>query len=214
MSYTLDDVKRGLGDLLNSADLDIKPIIQPNIPEGGYFGVVRSVLCYIDYLGALYEGYDGKSKFTNGAQKIATPKKAKKFIKEILGVVDEVYKSNGELLHEMYRNGTVHLYRPHRLKSSNGKVLFWLVYKGPREYWTHYEHKSIKVKHLQICKWENKEYMLPVSINCLYEDLIESVQLYFERIESELKNDVHDLLNNYSATIEALMKAETTKLTW
>lgn len=214
MSYTLNNVKRGLGDLLNSAEFDIKPIIQPNTPEGGYFGVVRSVLCYIDYLGALYEGYDGRSKFGNGTQKLATPEKAKKFIKEILGVVDESYKLNGELLYEMYRHGTVHLYRPHRLKNSNGRVLFWLTYKGSREYWTHYEHKAIKVRHLQILKWKNKEYALPVSIICLYEDLIESVQLYFEKIENELKNGTNHLLNNYSTMVEALMKPEPTKLSW
>lgn len=50
--YLEDDLKKSIVN-------DVKPVIKPNQKEGGYFWVTRLVLCYIDYLGTLYEGYHG-----------------------------------------------------------------------------------------------------------------------------------------------------------
>jgi len=56
--YLEDDLKKSIVN-------DVKPVIQPNQKEGGYFWVTRLVLCYIDYLGTLYEGYHGIKDYNN-----------------------------------------------------------------------------------------------------------------------------------------------------
>ncbi|MCL0082704.1 hypothetical protein M1O14_03225 [Dehalococcoidia bacterium] len=46
-------------DLQKSIRMDVYPAIQIGNGEGGYFAVPRLVLCYVDFLGALYRGYRG-----------------------------------------------------------------------------------------------------------------------------------------------------------
>ena len=55
-------IDRIINDLAKSVTTDVVPIIQPNNPEGGYYGVPRMVLCYIDILGLLFSGWNGKKK--------------------------------------------------------------------------------------------------------------------------------------------------------
>ena len=173
-------INRIFHDLTDSATHDIAPIIQPTNPEGGYFGVPRMVFCYVDFLGLLYSGWSGKKKQNGDKDNFATPKKAKKFIKEVLSQVDGLYGEHGNLLYDMYRHGTVHIYSPKKMRSraNPNKTIEWLLYKGDREQWDYYENRSVKFRHLEIIEWEKDRFMLPVSILVLYRDLLVSIDLY------------------------------------
>lgn len=203
--HTIEEIKLGLEELKRSAETDIKPIINIGSPEGGFFGVTRSVMSYIDYLGALYGGYNG-SVDKRGRRIIANTQKATTFIKDILGQLYEPYSLYGELMYEMYRHGTVHLYRPHTLKNPKGEVLEWLTYKGgdsERKGFLNYEHKVIFVHHMIPQKFAYERHVFPVAIDLLYEDLLSGIDLYFEKIK---KNET--LTKNYSDVINALLLPE------
>ena len=160
-------------DLKKSIINDVKPIIQPNQQDGGYFGVPRLVLCYVDYLGALYEGYHGETDRT-GRKVIAKSKHAKNFIKDVLGKVDPLYEKYGDFLYEMYRHGTVHIYQPKTFINSQTKeTLSWVTYKGSRNADT---QKYGEVYHMQPKKMDNTtQWILPISITCLFDDLVASI---------------------------------------
>lgn len=203
--HTIDEIKLGLDDLKRSVETDIKPIININNPEGGYFGVTRSVLSYIDFLGALYCGYDG-SVDKSGRRKIASTYKATTFIKEVLGQVYEPYRLYGELMYEMYRHGTVHLYRPHTLKNPKGEILEWLTYKdgdSERKGFLKYEHKVIFVHHMVPQRFAYERHVFPVAIDLLHDDLLSGIDVYFEKIKGN-----ENLAKNYSDVVNALLLPE------
>ncbi len=197
--YLEDDLKASIRN-------DIGPVVQPR-PEGGYFAVPRSVLSYVDFLGALYGGYGGDTD-RSGRRRIATSEKAIRFIKDVMGEVDELYQRNGVLLYEMFRHGTVHLYRPHELRRSDGRVLSWLAYKGPREHWVNVP-RALKVRHLQPVRRNGNSDWLPVSITCLYDDLLLAVDVFWRKLQS----DPHLVANWHSASV-ALCEPEPTNESW
>lgn len=69
--------------------LEIAPILYIGQPAGGYFGVTRQILCFVDFLGALYCGYDEKEKEEDlkkyKRMKISKSEKVEKFIREFFG---------------------------------------------------------------------------------------------------------------------------------
>jgi len=124
--YLADDLKK-------SAINDVKPCLNLNHEEGGYFGIPRLVLSYVDYLGALYNGYDGKIDKKTGRRIFAAVKYAKSFLNNIFGQIDPNYIKYGALLWEIYRNGTIHLYSPKILKDKNSnRAISWIAHKLDR----------------------------------------------------------------------------------
>lgn len=212
--HTLEEIRRGLNDLRRSAETDIAPIIQPRNSEGGYFGVPRSVFSYVDFLGALYCGYGGQIR--NGVRQIATSRKAERFITEVMGEVDQNYRINGEVLYRIYRHGTVHAYRPNALRRADGRVIAWICYKGSREDRVSDGNiVNIVATHCIPIRWTDTEDRVPVSINCLYEDLLASIEKYYTMIENEVGSNANSALQqNYSNVVDALMLPEETTLTW
>ena len=212
--YNLNDVRRAMGDLMQSTQDSIESVVLlgPTPSLAGAFAVPRTVSCYIDFLGALYCGWDGKNR-----QKIATSKKAETFIEEILGLTDLNYKKHGQLFYRMLRHGTVHLLRPHKFKRQDGSTLEWVIYWGERKK-SHisYGGRELVVDHLEplTLDQQNKRDIFPVSIECLYKDIREAITLYLDKLEEEGKMDKHDLLDKYESTIQALMEPETTNLIW
>lgn len=194
-------------DLKKSIINDVKPIIQPNQQDGGYFVIPRLVLCYVDYLGALYEGYHGEPS-RKGRKVIAQSNYAKNFIKEVLGKVDPLYEKYGDFLYEMYRNGTVHLYQPKTVINSQTKeTLSWVTYKGPRNTDT---QKYGVVYHMQPKKMDNTtQWILPISINCLFDDLVASIDHF-----KEMLMDDSDLVEKWKSTANVLIEDEETNLRW
>ncbi len=186
-------IDRIINDLVTSINADVSPIIQPTKSEGGYFGVPRMVLCYIDFLGLLLSGWSGrKNKKTGNKEDFATSKKAKTYIKKVLSQVDELYGENGDLFYDMYRHGTVHIYSPKKMASrtEQNKTIEWLIYKGDREQWDYYENRSVKFRHLKIIEWEKDRFMLPISIFVLYKDLLVSIDLYRKMIYEDKSGEL------------------------
>ncbi|MDQ6864309.1 MAG: hypothetical protein M3044_10840 [Thermoproteota archaeon] len=87
VKYLIDDLKK-------SVENDVKPCL---INEGGYFAVPRLVLSYVDYLGVLYHGYDGRKNGSN-RRILSQAVYAKEFLKNIFGYIDSNYGLYGELL--------------------------------------------------------------------------------------------------------------------
>jgi len=199
----VERVNRILNDLKTSIETDVYPVLQPNRPEGGYFGVTRTLLCYVDILGLLLEGWSGKLKKNGDKDDFATPKKAKVYIKKVLSEVDELYELNGDLLYDMYRHGTVHIYSPKKLVSRQypKKTVEWLIYKGGREQWDYYENKSFKFRHLQIIEWAKDKFVLPISILVLYGDVVVSIDLFRKMIYEDKSRK---LLKNFLGVADAL----------
>lgn len=202
------DLNRVINEIATSANTDIAPIIQPTKPEGGYFGVPRAVFCYINFLGLLYEGWSGKKKKKKNKKEsektdFGTTTQAKKYIREVLGEIDELYKINCDVLYDLYRHGTVHIFAPKKMISGvdNKKSIEWLLYKGDRESWQYYESRAKKFRHLRIVEWNNNRYILPLSISVLYADLIESLVLYRQKV---LTDETQDLLKKFSSVVDAL----------
>ncbi len=177
--------------------LEIAPILHLGQDQGGYFGSSRQILCYIDFLGALYAGYDentDKDFKKDGRRRISTPKNVIDFIEDFMGEkIDPFYKINGGVLYKMYRHGLVHLYQPKSFKQINGRELRWFAYKGPRE--KHIEEIKIDgrivefkdVRHVAIIPHPEKpniEY-LAASVNCLYYDLIQIIDIYLAVLEQD-----------------------------
>lgn len=82
--------------------LEIAPILYIGQEAGGYFGVTRQIVCFFDFLGALYYGYSDNQK----NMKISKPDNVKRFITNFIAtaVDDKKYEENGALFYEMYRH--------------------------------------------------------------------------------------------------------------
>jgi hypothetical protein len=206
-------------DLGKSIIDDVHPCLNLGRAEGGYFGVPRLVLAYVDYLGALYNGYDGSVDRT-GRRVFAKTIYAKTFLVEVFGAVHKDYKKYGGLLYDIYRHGTVHLYEPLTLRnSSTGQTIEWHVFKQEKETrpptrvggttkpW------NLMLLHLiptrKPGQTDPNVWVLPVSINCLYSDLLAALDVYAERLQKET-----DLANRFQKTINALLIPEETDLLW
>lgn len=199
----LKRIDRILSDIKTAIETDVFPVLQPTMREGGYFGATRTLLCYVDILGLLLEGWDGKMKDNGDKENFGTARKGKAYIKKVLSEVDDLYELNGDLFHEMYRHGTVHIHSPKKLKSREypKRTVEWLIYKGQREEWEYYENKSIKFRHLQIYELSKNRYVLPISILVFYYDVLISIDLFREMIQAEKSGN---LLKNFLTVADAL----------
>jgi hypothetical protein len=199
-----------VGSCLNSVD-----------PTGGVFGVPRLVLAYVDYLGTLYHGYDGSVDTRTGRRIFSKTKYAKTFLVEVFGVVHKDYKRYGELLYDIYRHGTVHLYEPLTLRNpTTKKTIEWHVFKQATP-----STPPSRVGQIKTSPWnlmllhlvptpkpgqqDANVWVLPVSINCLYSDLLAALDIYAKRLQNE-----PDVADRFQKTINALLSPDETDLLW
>ena len=123
-------------------------------------------------------------------------------MKDVFGSIDSDYKPYGELLWEIYRNGTIHLYSPKVLKDkTSGSTIGWVTYKGgkiglPTPDEPPFIH--LRPRFLNDNTWE-----MPLSIDCLYHHLIAAIEKYAELItKSPL------LEKKFRQTADALVEPE------
>lgn len=196
-------------ELLPQAQLEIRNWIKPKKRQGGYFVTMRQILCMVDFLGAVYCGYPLKERKTDKkGQRIATSTKAIEFITSFFDPKPTYNPYVVAKLHDMYRNGLVHLYQPKILKFAGGQ-LQWFCYKGNR-------HMKIipvdtnngkvifkNVSHLKIMlsAFQKKKYYLPISIYCLYEDFEKAVLNYRRKLLN-----TKTLQRNWRTTVNAICK--------
>jgi hypothetical protein len=190
-------------DLKKSTINDIKPCLSG---DGGYFGVPKLVLSYVDYLGALFHGY--KHPEQTKRRLFARHTYAKRFLKYVFGLIDPNYCHYGELLWEIYRNGTVHLYEPLTLQNS-GQRITWVIYKGKRENAFLPAPYEVEVSHLVPHNHRNHTWIQPISINCLYEDLQSSIDLLAIMISKD-----QNLSLIFRHTANALQEPKPTNMKW
>ncbi|MBI4064838.1 hypothetical protein HY409_00505 [Candidatus Gottesmanbacteria bacterium] len=183
--------------------LEIAPILHVGIAQGGYFGVTRQILCLVDFLGALYSGYNGEVDKKTERKLISKGEKAIKFIEEIMGENDPNYKTNGKYLYLMYRHGLVHLYQPKEIELKDGKKLSWLAYKGPREGTNVLEVQNVKHMGISQSPQDPNTKYLTISIISLYYDLITAIDLFTKKLELE-----KDLQNKWISTANAISEPE------
>jgi len=195
-------------DLRVSVLNDVGPCVQPNQSSGGYFAVPRLVLGYVDYLGGLYHGYQGR--LNRGRRIFADSTYARVFLRDAFGQIDAHYRMYGNLLWEIYRNGTVHLYQPLTLQNA-GRVINWAVYKGPRSSQTRVQEAGVStlVRHLEPSWIVMNHWVQPVSIICLYEDLLQAIDTYSNMISRD-----SSLENKFRQVANALQVPEPTRLSW
>ena len=206
---TLQQVQDYLkNDLRVSVVNDVGPCVQPNRMAGGYFAVPRLVLGYVDFLGALYHGYLGRKK--GNRRVFADQTYAKAFLRDVFGLVDVQYNAHGELLWEIYRNGTVHLYQPLALENAN-RVINWSLYKGPKSSNVFVQGVGIGkfVTHLEPTWIAMNHWIQPVSITCLYDDLLQAIDTYIGLISRN-----RSLLARFRQVADALQVPESTLLSW
>jgi len=209
-----------LSDLKGSVIDDVWPCLNLGRKEGGVFGVPRLVLAYVDYLGVLYHGSDGSSVDGAGRRIFTKSEYAKTFLVEIFGAAHKDYKKYGRLLYDMYRHGTVHLYEPLTFRNSGtGQTIEWSVSKQeiettpPKRFLGISQPWNLGVFHLiptkKPAQTDPNVWVLPVSINCLYFDLLAALDIYATRLVKE-----PDLADRFQKTINALLIPEKTSLLW
>lgn len=191
---------------------DVSPILDRwcSQSEGGYFGVTRLVLCYVDYLGALYCGTQGD----NNPRHLATSKKAKTYINEVMSRVDPLYGEEdiANLLYEMYRHGTVHLYEPKRfVDKTHSRCLEWHVNKYPRS-WMGSDGRVWR--HLKPLHHLAEQWVFPVSIVCLYEDLVASIDVFITMLREEAVCGKDTLLRNFQSAANLILQPEEVDWAW
>lgn len=197
--------------------LEIAPILYIGQEVGGYFGVTRQILCFVDFLGALYCGYSEKEKKDDLKKHkrmwISKTEKVEKFIIEFLGnEIDSKYREHGKVFYQMYRHGLVHLYQPKTIKQKDGRLLKWAIYKGGRE--SHPEQFGTQegkftipnARHLDlVVDPRNKnEDLLTISITCLYKDLLTAVDKFYKKIEENKNGE----LNKWREAANAILESE------
>lgn len=190
---------------------DVYPAIQADKLEGGYFSVPRMVLCYVDYLGALYSGFTGTD-----IAKIATTAKARKYLVDVMGRVDPAYNKQAKALIEIYRHGTVHLHAPIVLiNKANKRKLVWECYKGTRRAMKQIsQNAEVWYEHLIPYRVDSTTDVLPISINCLYDDLNQSIDEFCSMLFQELKCKGNKLLNNFVSAANVIIQPKPVDFDW
>lgn len=171
LNHTAEELTRIKNHLLASLSHDAGTLLSQwcNKENVFNFGIIREIMAYIEVCGAIYCGWDGIND-----KKVTTSKKAITFIKKKMGGIDPNYKKNGELFYGMYRHGSTHLSRPHRIsiKKEGSEFLFtWKLYSNGRESMVKTDGGLlVKMKHLELVKTAEDKRELPVSAKCLLED--------------------------------------------
>ena len=111
-------------EVVGVARREITPLLELEPP--GFFGAVRMLMCEVDYLAALYFGFNGKDR-----RKISTPGKSVRFIDEVISQAsgEGNYRRFAKHLYEMYRVGLVHLRAPKIVTRADAStpVLTWTL---------------------------------------------------------------------------------------
>jgi hypothetical protein len=146
---------------------DVKPLLA--VDGSAPFAISREFCSYVDHLGHLFSGYTGSG---------AVGKRLKKYLNDVLSIVDANYKTRKEEIYNMYRNGPIHEFKPKTLENRQGQLLSWFCYTGKRQNQEmSIQESEIVVTHLvPIHSGVDHKYWLPISTTCLVEDLIQSIE--------------------------------------
>lgn len=176
----------------------------PLVDGAKFFGAVRAIVCDIDYVAALFEGWDG-----DDPRRIATPEKFRAFLETVFARVtgNQGYKQFAGHLYEMYRVGTVHLRHPRQLTNTSAStaVLSWGIMADRTEDFNYPAGgKAFTGTHLQPVKVDANKTILPVSLKALYEDSIAAFEEFARMLEAEKAARGHALLDKWRSVADTL----------
>lgn len=176
------------------------------------FGAVRGVMCDLDYVAALYYGWNRKRR-----DKVATKRKSVRFLRQVMAPAtgDSGYRDFAQHLYDLYRCGVVHLRAPKLLKSPHGstKALTWaLMY--PRKGSLEVDGQELELEHLKLLRRDASLTYLPLSIKALFDDFLATCEHIAEEAEAERDAKGSALRSRWRQTANALVEAEPTGLRW
>lgn len=197
-------------EVRQTAEYETGRLIAPDSP--GFFGAVRSIISDVDYVAALYYGWNGRDR-----RRIGMAWKAIAYIMEVFPAAtgDVAYALYAKHLYDMYRSGTVHLRAPKRLANPDASTpeLTWgLMFEriGQEEY----EGQVVNLTHLRLCPVNAQKTILPVSIRVLFEDFLASCELFARTVESEGAMGGTERRDRWRSTANVLTEAELSRLIW
>jgi len=151
-----------LQNLKGTIQADVLPLL--GLPGAAPFAISREVLSYIDHLGHLYSGRGQVGD------------RSREYLRQIMSRIDPNYCKRAGEIYYMYRCGPVHEFEPKILENKKGELLEWLCYKGHRKGTVELAGFKIAVVHLEpIGVSGTNRFCLPVSTQCLIEDLLSSI---------------------------------------
>src|SRR5207245_2086170 len=126
------------------------------------WAALRSMICDLEFLAALYGGFDGS--------KDATRMNRYRFVRFIDEIVVPAtgttsYRTYGGHLYDMFRVGMVHLRLPKKLENPKNStpVLTWSFLKDKEAHVVDDEGRSVIATHLKTYRLNAKVTVLPVS---------------------------------------------------
>jgi len=188
---------------------------RPLVEEAKFFGAVRAVMCDIDYVAALFAGWDGKD-----SRRIATAEKFRSFVEHVFSSAtgNSGYRTFAGHLYAMYRVGTVHLRHPKQLENAAASttILSWGVMVERTEDFAYPSGgKAFTGTHLQPVKVDAAKTILPVSLKALFEDFVAACGEFARFLEVEKAAGGHALLDKWREVADALVAPDrTTTLSW
>jgi hypothetical protein len=184
-------------------------------PGPAYFSLVLGVMCGIDYVAALYTGWDGMG----GHRAIAKRWKTIAFMHDVMttATAEAGYKAYGEHVYDIFRCGTVHLGGPKRVKLTSQEcstpVLTWALM--PRRVDTvPIGRRNYSMRHLQpqVVKKQIEHYaevtVLPVSLYALFDDYVAACEFFAADLEAERDAGESALLRRWRSTADLLTQPE------
>jgi hypothetical protein len=196
-------------EVIGTARLETGPLLA--IPA--FFGAVRAIMSDLDYVAALYDGWDGKDW-----RKIATSKKAERFLRDAFSAAtgDRQYSVMAEHIYGLYRHGTVHLRAPKQVKNivCSTPILSWGLMEKRTERFDDKAGTRFVGTHLRPVKISAQRTVLPVSIRVLFSDFIKACRWFGDELDAERRAGGSKLLTRWRQTADALANPEPTKLRW
>ncbi|MTD43800.1 hypothetical protein GKE82_05630 [Conexibacter sp. W3-3-2] len=181
--------------------------------EPAFFGAVRAVMSDLDYVAALYYGWNGARR-----DQLATKKKTVRFIREVVNdaAAGQGYDRWASHLYELYRTGVVHLRAPKILSNADNDPpkLGWLLMQqraeplpaglGPGQ-----------AQHLRPAHRKGHDtLLLPLAIDALFEDYLAAVDLFANGLQDEAAADETPMLDRWRQTADALCDPDPSQLQW
>ncbi len=186
----------------------------PLVEGAKFFGAVRAIVCDIDYVAALFDGWDGTDP-----RRIATPEKFRTFLEVVFVRVtgNQGYKQFAGHLYEMYRVGTVHLRHPRQLtnKAASTPVLSWgIMVERTEDFDYPAGGKAFTGTHLKPVKVDANKTILSVSLKALYEDSIAACEEFARMLEAEKAAGGHTLLAKWRTVADTLVAPFVSNRMW
>jgi hypothetical protein len=184
------------------------------VDEAKFFGAVRAIMCDIDYVAALFAGWDGQDP-----RRISTTEKFRTFVESVFPAAtgDQGYQAFAGHLYAMYRVGTVHLRHPKQLENTMAvtPMLSWGVMVERTEDFDYPAGgKAFSGTHLRPVRVDANKTILPVSLKALFEDFIAACEYFARQLEAEEAAGGHALRDKWRQVADALVSPDKTKLLW